>query len=72
MTVFYNDLRLFGQEYLLEQAYRDAGVDSCARIHAVSTRTMMASPCATLAGLRSTTSASITWCFRWRCGPIRT
>ncbi len=27
MTVFYNDLRLFGQEYLLEQAYRDAGVD---------------------------------------------
>ena len=26
MTVFYNDLRLFGQEYYLEQAYRDAGV----------------------------------------------
>jgi heterodisulfide reductase subunit A-like polyferredoxin len=26
MTVFYNDLRLFGQEYYMEQAYRDAGV----------------------------------------------
>ena len=26
ITVFYNDLRLFGQEYYMEQAYRDAGV----------------------------------------------
>jgi heterodisulfide reductase subunit A-like polyferredoxin len=26
ITVFYNDLRLFGQEYYMEKAYRDAGV----------------------------------------------
>lgn len=26
ITIFYNDLRLFGQEYYMEQAYRDAGV----------------------------------------------
>jgi ferredoxin/thioredoxin reductase len=26
IAVFYNDLRLFGQEYYLEKAYRDAGV----------------------------------------------
>ncbi|NLW34976.1 FAD-dependent oxidoreductase [Syntrophorhabdus aromaticivorans] len=26
ITVFYNDLRFFGQEFLMEKAYRDAGV----------------------------------------------
>jgi len=26
ITVFYNDLRLFGQEFFMEKAYRDAGV----------------------------------------------